>query len=279
MIKGGTIKGDTIVGGITIMGDTIVEDITIMIVIVVETTVVVVVAAEGVPQSAALCLGLASARWWAARSRRLNRPIMHRPLCTMPLRNKATTRRHPQCITATDGSAGESSTELVTMTIKSTCYSATLAAAMLLPALALPVGAFAQTQAPAAGTAPAAKAKAPAHKHVSAEERVEQHITQLHAQLRITPAQQPQWDQFAQVMRDNAKNMDQVLEQRAAGFATMDAAEDMQSYAQVAQQHAQDTQKLATTFQTLYGSLSDEQKKNADAVFHARGDRAGHKKR
>ena len=161
------------------------------------------------------------------------------------------------------------------MTIKLTCYSAALAAAMLMPALALPAGAFAQTQAPAASTAPTAKA---GHKSKSAQERVEQHITELRAQLRITPAQQSQWDQFAQVMRDNAKNMDQVLEQRAAGFATMNAAEDMQSYAQIAEQHAQDTQKLATAFQTLYGSLSDEQKKNADAVFRARGDRAKHKK-
>ena len=36
------------------------------------------------------------------------------------------------------------------------------------------------------------------------EERVENHIKQLHAQLHITPAEQSQWDQFAQVMRDNA---------------------------------------------------------------------------
>jgi hypothetical protein len=45
----------------------------------------------------------------------------------------------------------------------------------------------------------------------SMEERVENHIKQLHAQLRITPAEQPQWDQFAQVMRDNARDMDQAF--------------------------------------------------------------------
>ena len=80
-------------------------------------------------------------------------------------------------------------------------------------------------------------------------ERVDQHIGALHAELHITPAQQAQWDQFAQVMRDNATAMDQLLEQRATSFASMNAAENMQSYAQIAQQHAQDTEKLATAFQ------------------------------
>jgi protein CpxP len=165
------------------------------------------------------------------------------------------------------------------MTIKSTCYSTALAAALLLPALALPVGAFAQTQPPAAGAAAAPRAKASARASMSPEQRVERHITQLHAQLRITPEQQTQWDQFAQVMRDNAKSMDQALQQRAAGFGTMNAVDDMQSYAQIAQQHAQDTQKLATAFQTLYASMSDDQKKNADAVFQERTARAAqHKK-
>jgi periplasmic protein CpxP/Spy len=163
------------------------------------------------------------------------------------------------------------------MTIKSTFYSAALAAGLLLPAVALSSGAFAQT--PATSTAPAPKAKAAVRKTMSPEQRVEQHITQLHKQLEITPEQQAQWDQFAQVMRDNAKSMDQVLQQRAAGFGTMNAADNMQSYAQIAQQHAQDTQKLATAFQTLYGAMSDDQKKNADAVFQARAEaRAMHKK-
>ena len=52
----------------------------------------------------------------------------------------------------------------------------------------------------------------------------------------------------------------------------MNAAENMQSYAQIAELHAQDTQKLAAAFQTLYGSMSDAQKKNADTVFRARSE-------
>jgi periplasmic protein CpxP/Spy len=94
--------------------------------------------------------------------------------------------------------------------------------------------------------------------------------------LHITPAQQSEWDQFAQVMRENAKNMDHDIEQRGARFTSMSALENMQSYAQIAQQHAEDTQKLAATFQALYGSMSEDQKKNADAVFRVREDHRMH---
>lgn len=165
------------------------------------------------------------------------------------------------------------------MSIQSTSYAAALLASLLLPVAALPVSAFAQTETPVGGSAMAHKPKAPMTKPVSATERVEQHITRLHTQLRITPAQQAQWDEFAQVMRDNSKNMNQTLEQRGSGFASMNAAANMQSYAKIAEQHAQDTQKLATAFQTLYGSMSDDQKTNADGVFRAHGDRRGHEKK
>jgi len=153
------------------------------------------------------------------------------------------------------------------MTMKSICHAAALAAGLLLPAVALSVAAFGQTQTPVGGSSMAHKPKP-----VSAAERVDQHIGALHAELHITPAQQAQWDQFAQVMRDNATAMDQLLEQRATSFASMNAAENMQSYAQIAQQHAQDTEKLATAFQALYADLSESQKKNADVVFRAHGD-------
>ncbi len=159
------------------------------------------------------------------------------------------------------------------MLLKSTRFSAALATWLLLPAVAVPVGAMAQTQTPVAGAATTPKAK-PAAKAESPADRVEQHINQLHTELRITPAQQGVWDQFAQVMRDNAKSMNDTLTQRGTTYASMNAAENMQSYAQVAEVHAQDTQKLAAAFQNLYSSMSDDQKKNADTVFRARSERA-----
>lgn len=148
--------------------------------------------------------------------------------------------------------------------------------------LALPGAAFAQATPQAAiPPTPAPQAAAPAGqtapRHLTPQ-AVEQHIDRLHAQLRITPAQQQQWDQFAQVMRDNAANMRQAVEQRGAQLASMTAAQDMQSYAQLAQQHAQDMQKLSAAFQTLYDSMSPEQKQTADAVFRGRAVHAAHRR-
>ncbi len=165
------------------------------------------------------------------------------------------------------------------MTIKSNSRTAVVLASLLIPAMALSGGAFAQTATPTAPapTTPApAQPKAPGAKQVSRADRVEKHIADMHAQLRITPAQQSEWDQFAQVMRENAASMNDTMEKRRAGFASLNAADNMESYAQIAEQHAQNMQKLATTFKVLYGSMSEDQKKNADAVFRARGPNQGH---
>jgi hypothetical protein len=164
-----------------------------------------------------------------------------------------------------------------------------VATAMLLAALALPAAAFAQPTSPAAPQTPPAGTTAPApampmphdakmpmpHTAQGAVEQVEKRIADLHKQLHITAAQQQQWDQFAQVMRDNASAFGQAIEDRAGKAKSMSAVETLQSYADLAALHAQNVQKLATAFQTLYGALSDEQKKAADVAFrrppHGRG--------
>jgi hypothetical protein len=148
--------------------------------------------------------------------------------------------------------------------------------ALVMAALALPFAVYAQQQAqPAPMTAPAGTTGQATGKSSA---RVEQRITELHKQLRITPAQDAQWQQFAQVMRDNARNMDQLMEQRASKVSTMTAPEDMQFYADVSAQHAQDVQKLAAAFQTLYTSFSDDQKKTADVVFRQSAEHEHHQK-
>lgn len=96
---------------------------------------------------------------------------------------------------------------------------------------------------------------------------VEQRIAGLHAKLQITPAQQTQWDQFSQVMRDNAQNMDATFKSRIKAMPSITAPENMQSYAQVAMSHAQDVQKLVPVFQALYDTMSDNQKRIADKIF------------
>jgi periplasmic protein CpxP/Spy len=110
---------------------------------------------------------------------------------------------------------------------------------------------------------------------VSAIERVEQHITHLRSRLHIALAQQAEWDQFARVLRGNAKDMSQMLEQLGSCFVAMNGADQVQSYARIAQLHARDTQKLVAAFQALHGFLSDDQKRNANAIFRTLHDYPG----
>jgi protein CpxP len=149
-------------------------------------------------------------------------------------------------------------------------------AAALLAALSLPafsMAAMAQTS-PAATTAPVAATVPALPKAMSA--KVEQHIKELHDQLHITAAEEPQWQAFALVMRDNAAEMQHSFTDRGSQIGAMDAADNMQSYAQLAQVHATNTQKLASAFQSLYNSFPDDQKRLADGVF--RNNRAMHGK-
>ena len=81
----------------------------------------------------------------------------------------------------------------------------------------------------------------------------ERRIADLHSRLHITPEQSQQWNQFAQVMRDNAHEMDQIYAgSRREAVGSMTAVDNMQSFAQIEQQRAQDVQKLVPAFQTLY---------------------------
>jgi periplasmic protein CpxP/Spy len=107
----------------------------------------------------------------------------------------------------------------------------------------------------------------------NAEERVEQRIKELHSQLQITPAEEPQWNEFAQVMRENARDMDQAFMQRAQQYPTMNAVQNMQSYEQISEQHAQRVQKLVPAFQKLYDAMPDQQKRLADQVFRANAEK------
>jgi periplasmic protein CpxP/Spy len=147
--------------------------------------------------------------------------------------------------------------------------------------LSMPAAALAQSSpSPAAvGTTappPATEASPMAGHPVAgknAQERVESRIKELHAQLHITPAEQPQWEQFAQVMRENAREMDQGFMQRAQQFPTMSAVQNMQSYEQIAEEHTKRVQKLIPAFENLYNAMPDQQKQLADQVFRTNSER------
>ena len=68
-------------------------------------------------------------------------------------------------------------------------------------------------------------------------------------------------------MRDNEKTIDAILKERSANISKMNAVDDLRSYETLADAHAEGLKKLVPAFEALYNSMSEEQKKNADAVF------------
>ncbi len=140
-------------------------------------------------------------------------------------------------------------------------------------------GAMAQTTPPpAAPPATPAPASSPANRAIPPH--VDDRIDHMHQRLHITADQQPAWDVFAQAMRDNATASAQAYQDRAAHLQTMTAVENLRSFARMEQTRAQGLQGLANSFETLYASLSDDQKHIADTMFRRQGERAAaHKAR
>jgi hypothetical protein len=101
-------------------------------------------------------------------------------------------------------------------------------------------------------------------------DRVEARIKELHAKLNITQAQEGLWTNVTQVMRDNAQTTDALIKARADNAKTMSAVDDLKSYGVIAEDHAAGLKKFLPVFETLYASMSDAQKQNADTVFRDR---------
>lgn len=141
-------------------------------------------------------------------------------------------------------------------------------------ALSLPLAAQAQQEqrAPSTQAPPAAVNQARRTQHLTPEQmmqRVEAHLASLRTQLGITQAQEPQWQEFARLTRDNATAMRQRFSERGTQLAQMSAADSMMNFAQISEQNAQDRVRLATAFRALYDTMSPEQKQRADAAFRS----------
>ncbi|MCC6468280.1 MAG: Spy/CpxP family protein refolding chaperone [Alphaproteobacteria bacterium] len=135
-----------------------------------------------------------------------------------------------------------------------------------------------QPQSPAA-QAPARTKVAPgsgaqAARTYSTPERVEARIQDLHSKLAITQAQEPQWRQLAQTMRENAQAVESKAAEREKALQTMTVMDDLRSYEALAKVHAETMTKLVASFEPLYTAMSPEQKKRADAEFQGYRKRA-----
>jgi hypothetical protein len=132
-----------------------------------------------------------------------------------------------------------------------------------LGALTVPQPAAAQ----AAATAPQQGEHHEWHRFSPAR-HIEGRIAYLKAELKITDAQAPQFERVAQAMRDNAKTMEQAVDQhRAMRGQPRTAVQRLEARTQFATLRAQDDQRFVEAFKPLYASLSDNQKKAADELL------------
>lgn len=104
------------------------------------------------------------------------------------------------------------------------------------------------------------------------QERIDARITSMHAKLKIMPTQEADWTKVTDIMRENAKVMDGLTQSRSEGAKTMSAVDDLKSYSEIAEAHADGLKKFTPAFTALYETMSDAQKKEADMLFR-HGDR------
>jgi hypothetical protein len=126
---------------------------------------------------------------------------------------------------------------------------------------------FAQTT-PAPANAGTAQAEM---RHQGAErmlpgQLIEGRIAFLKAELKITPAQEAQWQQMAAAMRDNAKTLDQAVSTARRDRGAMDAVQRIELRGQFAKMRADNDARLLAAFKPLYASLSPEQQQVANQL-------------
>jgi DNA anti-recombination protein RmuC len=114
----------------------------------------------------------------------------------------------------------------------------------------------------------------------SPTERVEARLAYIRTALKITSAQQAQWDTFANVLRKHASDMDQRIQkfraQHAQGAQRPDprnvsAIERLERMQQRTAARAARMNEVLTAAKPLYASLSTEQKQVADEMISRQG--------
>src|SRR5262249_46376169 len=118
-------------------------------------------------------------------------------------------------------------------------------------------------------------------------EQVEAQLAYVKTALKITPAQQAQWDAYADFMRKDAQDMEQRFDARRkagpqARTARPNAIERLEMAQNFSAQAAQRIEKRLQATKPLYAALSPDQQRVADRLlaprprFEGRGGRGEH---
>ena len=97
---------------------------------------------------------------------------------------------------------------------------------------------------------------------------VEGRLAFLKTELKITDAQLPLWNAFAQTARENAKEMEGMMQGGMMGMSQSETLPDRLALREkMMAAHLEALRKLKTAVNPLYAALSDEQKKTADELL------------
>jgi periplasmic protein CpxP/Spy len=137
---------------------------------------------------------------------------------------------------------------------------------------------------------PSAAPQRSAHAHHAfrmPSERTEARLAYVKTALKITDAQAPQWDAYANVVRKQAQTADQRMQERRARIEQAKAAggerkrptaiERLERRQQFFTNAAARSGELLTVQKPLYAALSPEQQRVADELFASRGHRGSHR--
>jgi protein CpxP len=122
---------------------------------------------------------------------------------------------------------------------------------------------------PANSTAAPSEARHHAMGRMMPGQIVDGRIAFLKTELKITPAQETQWQQVEAAMRENAKNLDQSISTARQNRSGMDAVQRLELREQFAKMRADNDARLLTAFKPLYASLSPEQQQMANQLVGA----------
>jgi len=108
-------------------------------------------------------------------------------------------------------------------------------------------------------------------------EHIEGRLAFLKTELKITPAQEPQWSTFADTVRSIARSMKDMHEQMMqgggrggmmrGGAQAASAPARLDHYERMLTTRLEVVRTIKAAFAPLYASLSDEQKKTADELM------------
>src|SRR5260370_13987544 len=122
---------------------------------------------------------------------------------------------------------------------------------------------------PAPANSEAAQPAMHHHARMLPSQLVDGRVAFLKAELKITPAQEGQWQQVATAMHQNATALDQVISNARQQSGSMDAVQRLVLREQVAKVRADNDARLLTAFKPLYASLSPEQQQMANTLVGA----------